>query len=121
MLKLLILFSLAACSLQEDHQKFATKNFAEAFSHCTHQNFPGNVDQNNPETNPIQKFHYIIENGHLFPCGVEAVITRVNMVGPRLRSNFGSSFNAQMQAMDARYGDEKGHLIAAQFGGPATW
>lgn len=121
MLKLLILFSLVVASLQEDHKKFATKNFAEAFSHCTHQNFPSNVDRNNPPTNPIQKFYYIIENGHMMPCGVEAVISRENMVGLRQRSNFDSSFNAQMQAMGARYGDEKGHLIASQFGGPATW
>lgn len=121
MLKLLILFSLAACSLQEEHHIFATKEFSKAFSHCTHQNFPANVDRNNPSYNPIQKFHYFLENGQEFPCGVEASITRLNMVGPKLRSNFNSTFNAQMRAMGARYGDEKGHLIAAQFGGPATW
>merc|ERR1711977_463547 len=101
MLKLLILFSLVAVSLQEDHQTFATKEFSTAFKHCTHQNFPGNVEQNNPSYNPIQKFHYIIENGQFFPCGVEAVISRANLVGPRLRSNFDWSFNAQMRALGA--------------------
>ena len=121
MLKLFILFALATCSRQEDHHAFARKSIDDAFSHCTHQNFPDNVDPDNPSTNPIQRFFYFLENGQEFPCGVEAVITRINMVGPRLRSNFNSTFNAQMRAMGARPGDEKGHLIAAQFGGPATW
>lgn len=78
-------------------------------------------NNNDSPRNPITDYEYyeiqVNNKTTRIPKMARAILKELNSASGR--NSFGASFDAQMKAMHAAKNDEKGHVIASQFNGPA--